>query len=128
MADAVGQDESDLSAPHFLIERHRVRYGVHVELGRSLDRDADTRAYYITAPILGEDVRALPPEQLFTGSNVAPDANVFQLGSPSAGGSLVWTRNKATAARISRRCCMGLRAAHNSANPSGRLYVPRSPM
>ena len=56
-------------------------------LGRSLDRDADTRAYSITAPILSEDERARPPEQLFSGANVAPDANVFQLGSPSAGGS-----------------------------------------
>lgn len=56
-------------------------------LGRSLDREADTRAYSITAPILSEEERALPPEVLFTGANVAPDATVFQLGSPSAGGS-----------------------------------------
>ena len=63
---------------------HNARIGV---LGRTLDRDADTRAYYITAPVLSEEDRALPPEQLFSGAYVASDANVFQLGSPSAGGS-----------------------------------------
>lgn len=64
--------------------RHNVRAGV---LGRTLDRGADTRAYYITAPVLSDADRALPPEQLFSGRHVASDANVFQLGSPSAGGS-----------------------------------------
>lgn len=68
----------------FTLGQHALSAGA---LGRSLDRNADTRAYYITAPILSQAERALPPEQLFSGANVAPDSDVFQLGSPSAGGS-----------------------------------------
>ncbi|MDQ3951102.1 MAG: TonB-dependent receptor, partial [Gemmatimonadota bacterium] len=56
-------------------------------LGRKVDRTADTRSFQITAPILAEERRALPPEELFGGRFSAPDSTVFQLGPLAAGGS-----------------------------------------
>jgi len=56
-------------------------------LARSVRRDADTRAYRITAPVLSEGDRALPPEQLFHGRFTEPGSSVLQLGSLAVGGS-----------------------------------------
>jgi len=55
-------------------------------LGRSTDRDADTRSYSIFAPVLDDSLRALPPEQLIGEYTDADDA-LLSIRSLAQGGS-----------------------------------------
>lgn len=52
---------------------------------RSTDRDADTRAYSISAAGISNDIRELPPEQIFDGR--FNSANIFDLAPLAQGGS-----------------------------------------
>lgn len=65
-------------------QQNLVRVGA---LARSTSRDADNRSYGIQAPSISDETRALSPEQLFGGANVAPDATLFNLVSLAQGGS-----------------------------------------
>ena len=56
-------------------------------LGRATNRDADTRAYQITAPRLALTDRALTPEELFGGRFTAPDSAVLNISPLGQGGS-----------------------------------------
>ena len=56
-------------------------------LARSTTRDADTRAFAIEAPGASNDIRALPPEQLFDGRYSQPGQTVFEIAPISEGGS-----------------------------------------
>lgn len=61
-----------------------------VKLGalfRSTDRDADTRSYSINSPGLADDIRALPPEQLFDGRLTTPTSAVLRLDPLFQGGA-----------------------------------------
>lgn len=55
-------------------------------LYRSTERDADTRAFAIAAPIAPNDVRELPPEQLFDGRFTSSASRVFDLFPLGQGG------------------------------------------
>jgi outer membrane receptor protein involved in Fe transport len=63
---------------------HSVKVG---GLYRSTDRDADSRAFSISAAGIGESVRALSPEQLFDGRFTQGSASVFDLAPLGQGGS-----------------------------------------
>ena len=63
---------------------HSVRIG---GLYRATNRDADSRAFSISAAGLGESVRALPPEQLFDGRFTQGAMTVFDLAPLGQGGS-----------------------------------------
>jgi outer membrane receptor protein involved in Fe transport len=63
---------------------HTIKVG---GLTRSTARTADTRAYAITAPGAGLDVRMLPPEQIFDGRFTAPGQAVLDIGPIAEGGS-----------------------------------------
>ena len=54
-------------------------------LARSTDRDADTRAYSISANGISNAIRELPPEEIFDGR--FNNANVFDIGPLAQGGS-----------------------------------------
>ena len=56
-------------------------------LYRSTDRDADSRAFSISAAGIGESVRALAPEQLFDGRFTQASSAVFDLAPLGQGGS-----------------------------------------
>lgn len=56
-------------------------------LRRETDRDADTRAYSISAPTASTAIRELPPEALFDGRYTAPDASVFTIVPLAQGGA-----------------------------------------
>lgn len=55
-------------------------------LGRATRRDSDTRSYSIFAPVLDDEARALPLEQIIA-RYTAPDANVLSIRSLAQGGS-----------------------------------------
>ncbi|HVZ48902.1 MAG TPA: TonB-dependent receptor [Gemmatimonadaceae bacterium] len=63
---------------------HTVKVG---GLARSTTRNADTRAYAITAPGADNDVRELAPEQIFDGRFTAPGQSVLDIGPIAEGGS-----------------------------------------
>lgn len=52
---------------------------------RSTDRDADTRAYSISAPGISNSIRELAPEEIFDGRFAS--ANIFDIAPLSQGGS-----------------------------------------
>ena len=56
-------------------------------LARSTDRDADTRAYSISAPRISLTDRALAPNALFDGRFTTPSAAVFEIAPLSQGGA-----------------------------------------
>jgi TonB-dependent receptor len=56
-------------------------------LYRSTDRDADSRAFSISAAGIGESVRVLPPEQLFDGRFTRGSTGNFDLAPLGQGGS-----------------------------------------
>jgi TonB-dependent receptor len=56
-------------------------------LYRETDRDADTRAFAITAPALSNALRELPPEQLFDGRLTGPSDSVLHIIPLAQGGS-----------------------------------------
>jgi hypothetical protein len=62
-------------------------------LGRGTTRTADTRAFGIYAPQMGDSTRALPPEELFGSRFTAPDSSVLTIRSLAQGGS--YTANDA---------------------------------
>jgi TonB-dependent receptor len=63
---------------------HSVKVG---GLYRTTDRDADSRAFSISAAGVGESVRALAPEQLFDGRFTQGSSGVFDLAPLGQGGS-----------------------------------------
>lgn len=63
---------------------HSVKVG---GLYRSTDRDADSRAFSVSAAGIGESVRALAPEQLFDGRFAQGAMTVFDLAPLGQGGS-----------------------------------------
>ncbi|HEY7233694.1 MAG TPA: TonB-dependent receptor [Gemmatimonadaceae bacterium] len=63
---------------------HTIKIG---GLGRQTDRDADTRAYSISAPGAGTNVVSLPPEQIFDGRFTNPNDSVLVLAPLAQGGS-----------------------------------------
>jgi TonB-dependent receptor len=62
--------------------RHSIRIGA---LARKTDRDADTRAYSISATGISNGVRELEPEQLFDGRFAT--GKIFDIGPLAQGGS-----------------------------------------
>jgi outer membrane receptor protein involved in Fe transport len=56
-------------------------------LYRETDRDADTRAFAITAPAASNTIRELPPEQLFDGRLTGPTDSVLHIIPLAQGGS-----------------------------------------
>jgi outer membrane receptor protein involved in Fe transport len=56
-------------------------------LARRTSRDADTRAYSISAPGAGDDVTRLEPEQIFDGRFAHPTDSVFNIVPLAQGGS-----------------------------------------
>src|SRR5687768_4372148 len=69
---------SALGRPHF------VKVG---GLFRETDRDADSRAFAITAPAASNAIRELPPEQLFDGRLTGPTDSLLHIITLSQGGS-----------------------------------------
>jgi len=63
---------------------HLVKFGV---LARRTTRNADTRAYSISAPGAAMSVRELSAEQIFDGRFSGPDDSVFTIGALAQGGS-----------------------------------------
>lgn len=55
-------------------------------LSRTTRRDSDTRSYSIFAPVLDDETRALPLEEIIA-RHTAPDANVLSIRSLAQGGS-----------------------------------------
>lgn len=55
-------------------------------LGRTTRRDADTRSYSIYAPVLSDELRALPPEELFA-TQTQQSSGVLSIRSLAQGGS-----------------------------------------
>jgi outer membrane receptor protein involved in Fe transport len=68
--------------------QHFVKVG---GLLRRTERDADTRAYSISAPTAGASVRVLSPEQIFDGRFAGPNDAVFEIAPLSQGGSYAAT-------------------------------------
>ena len=62
---------------------HSVKVG---GMYRSTDRDADTRAYGIAAPVASDAVRELGPERLFDGRFTTPQSSVFDIFPLGQGG------------------------------------------
>lgn len=56
-------------------------------LGRTTDRNADTRAYQISSPRISLADRALPPEELFGGRFTQPDSTILNISPLGQGGS-----------------------------------------
>src|SRR6185503_4131186 len=54
---------------------------------RQTSRDADTRAYSISAPGAGDSVTLLSPEQIFDGRFLQTGDSVFTIGPLAQGGS-----------------------------------------
>jgi TonB-dependent receptor len=63
---------------------HSIKVG---GLYRSTDRDADSRAFSISAAGIGESVRALAPEQLFDGRFTQSSTSMFDIAPLGQGGS-----------------------------------------
>jgi TonB-dependent receptor len=55
-------------------------------LARRTERDADSRAYSLSAPTAGMNIRSLPAEQIFDGRFSGPNAAVFEIAPLSQGG------------------------------------------
>lgn len=55
-------------------------------LGRRVARESDVRSYSIFAPVLSDELRALPPEQLIE-RHTQPGSNVLSIRSLAQGGS-----------------------------------------
>lgn len=66
--------------------QHFVKMG---GLYRETERDADTRAFAITAPSAGNAIRELPPEQLFDGRLTGPSDSLLHIIPLAQGGSYV---------------------------------------
>ncbi|MBI2409206.1 MAG: TonB-dependent receptor [Gemmatimonadetes bacterium] len=64
--------------------QHRIKVG---GLVRHTDRDADTRAFSISAPGAPDSVRALRPEQIFDGRFATANSHVFDIAPLAQGGS-----------------------------------------
>jgi outer membrane receptor protein involved in Fe transport len=64
--------------------RHSIKSGVAF---RSTERNADNRAFGISAPSASEEVRALSPEELFDGRFTASGSDLFNLVPLAQGGS-----------------------------------------
>ncbi|HEY3285710.1 MAG TPA: TonB-dependent receptor [Gemmatimonadaceae bacterium] len=64
--------------------QHRVKIG---GLTRQTDRDADTRAYSISAPGASNTLRELRPEQIFDGRFATAASRVFDIAPLAQGGS-----------------------------------------
>lgn len=64
--------------------QHLIKLG---GLVRHTDRDADSRAFSLSAPTAGSNVRALPAEQIFDGRFAGPNDKVFEIAPLSQGGS-----------------------------------------
>ncbi|MEP7346123.1 MAG: TonB-dependent receptor, partial [Gemmatimonadaceae bacterium] len=64
--------------------QHFVKVG---GLYRETERDADTRAYSISAPLATSAIRELPPEQLFDGRYTTAASDLFRIVPLSQGGS-----------------------------------------
>lgn len=56
-------------------------------LYRETERDADTRAYSISAPLASTTIRELAPDQLFDGRFTTPTSDLFRIVPLSQGGS-----------------------------------------
>lgn len=76
--------------------RHALRVGA---LYRDTDRDAETRAYSISAPRAGAAVRELAPEALFDGRFFGPADSVFDIVPLSQGGAYA-ARDELTAGYV----------------------------
>jgi outer membrane receptor for ferrienterochelin and colicin len=76
--------------------RHSLKTGL---LGRNTERISDTRAFGISAPAASDEVRAIPPEQLFDGRFTAGDSDLFNLVPLAQGGSYS-TRERLVAAYL----------------------------
>ena len=68
--------------------QHFVKVG---GLYRETERDADTRAFAITAPTASNAIRELPPEQLFDGRLTGPTDSLLHIITLSQGGSYTAT-------------------------------------
>lgn len=64
--------------------QHFIKLGA---LRRQTDRDADTRAYSISAPTASNAIRELSPEDLFDGRYTSPNADVFNIVPLAQGGA-----------------------------------------
>lgn len=64
--------------------QHLIKVGA---LARQTDRDADSRAYSLSAPTAGSNIRALPAEQIFDGRFSGPNDKVFEIAPLSQGGA-----------------------------------------
>ena len=64
--------------------QHYVKVG---GLYRATDRDSDTRAYSIAAPLAGNAIRELRPEELFAGPFTGARASLFDIFPLAQGGS-----------------------------------------
>ena len=79
--EARGDYQFDIGSP----ERPRIiKFGA---LGRTTGRDADTRAYQITAPRMSVSDRALTPEEIFGGRFTSADSSVLNISPLGQGGS-----------------------------------------
>ena len=78
-----GRLNYQLNLPLFS-RQHSVKVG---GLHRSADRDADTRAYSISAPSASNAVRELRPEQIFDGRFTKPTDSLFSIVPLSQGGA-----------------------------------------
>jgi len=64
--------------------QHRIKLG---GLWRDTERDADTRAFSVSAPGAANALRELRPEQIFDGRFTAPGSHVFDIAPLAQGGS-----------------------------------------
>jgi outer membrane receptor protein involved in Fe transport len=64
--------------------QHFVKVG---GLYRGTERDADTRAYSISAPLATSAIRELTPDELFDGRYTTPTSDLFRIAPLSQGGS-----------------------------------------
>ena len=69
---------------HALGREHLIKIG---GLGRRTTRNADVRAYSISAPGAADSVTLLEPEQIFDGRFLRPGDSVFTIGPLAQGGS-----------------------------------------
>jgi TonB-dependent receptor len=76
--------------------QHRVKVGA---LARTTDRDADTRAFSISAPGASNAVRELRAEQIFDGRFATASSRVFDI-APLAQGGAYSARDRLTAAYL----------------------------
>ncbi len=83
----------------------------HVKLGmlrRNTSRDADSRAYAISARNLTNAMRELSPEQIFDGRFSTPAASIFTFGALSQGGQYT-ARDQLTAGYLMAELPLGSR-------------------